>query len=114
MTDDNRQDAVRAHDRAHGVSEALNEATLKAGEVPIRTVMLINGGAAVSVLAFLGGLVGQGRVTVKRMTDVSSSLLWFAGGVALAVAALAFSYFTNFAPTAQSISITTRRCRLSE
>jgi len=97
MADDiSRQDAMRAHDRSHGVSEALNEATIKAGEVAIKTVMLINGGAAVSVLAFIGGLVGQGRVTVKQMTDVSGSLLWFAAGVALAALALAFSYLTNF------------------
>jgi ABC-type uncharacterized transport system permease subunit len=31
------------------------------------------------------------------MTDVSGSLLWFASGIALAVVALAFSYFTNYA-----------------
>jgi hypothetical protein len=97
MADDiNRQDAIRAHDRSHGFSEAVNEATIKAGEVAIKTLMLINGGAAVSVLAFIGGLVGQGRVTVKQMTDVSTSLLWFAGGVALAALALGFSYFANF------------------
>jgi len=98
MADDiNRQDAMRAHDRSHGVSEALNEATIKAGEAAIKTLMLVNGGAAVSALAFIGGLVGQGRVTVKQMTDVSSSLLWFAAGVALAALALGFSYFTNLA-----------------
>jgi hypothetical protein len=97
MADDiNRQDAMRAHDRSHGLSGALNEATIKAGETAIKTVMLINGGAAVSMLAFMGGLVSQDRVTVKQMTDVSSSLLWFAAGVALAAGALAFSYFTNF------------------
>src|SRR5437016_8648142 len=90
MADDiTRQDAMRAHDRSHGVSEALNEAAIKAGETAIKTLMLVNGGAAVSVLAFIGGLVGQGRVTSKQMTDVSSSLLWFVAGVALAAVALA-------------------------
>jgi hypothetical protein len=76
--------------------QSVNEAAIKAGETAIKTLMLVNGGAAVSVLAFIGGLVGQGRVTVKQMTDVSSSLLWFVAGVALAAVALAFSYFTNF------------------
>jgi hypothetical protein len=98
MEDDvSRQDAMRAHDRTYRVSEALREATIKGGEVAIKTLMLVNGGAAVSVLTFIGGIVGQGRVTVKQMTDVSGSLLWFASGVALAVVALAFSYFTNYA-----------------
>lgn len=97
MPDDfNRQDAIRAHDRSHTFATAVNEATIKAGEVATRTLILINGGAAVSVLAFIGGLVAQGRVTVKQMTDVSSSLLWFAAGVALAAGAVGFTYFTHY------------------
>ena len=35
-------------------------------------------------------------VTVKQVAGVSGSLLWFAGGVAVAVLALALSYFTNY------------------
>src|SRR5262245_24159473 len=55
-----------------------------------------NGGAAVAVLAFLGALVRQDGVTVKQIAGVSSSLLWFAGGVAMAAWALGLSYFTNY------------------
>jgi hypothetical protein len=83
MDDINRQDALRVHDRSRRVSEATDEATIKAGEVAIRTVMLINGGAAVSVLAFIGALVRQdGGLTIKQVAGVSNSLLWFGGGVA--------------------------------
>jgi len=97
MDDINRQDALRVHDRSRRVSEATDEATIKAGEVAIRTVMLINGGAAVSVLAFIGALVRQdGGLTIKQVAGVSNSLLWFGGGVAAAAWALALSYFTNF------------------
>ena len=96
MDDINRQDALRVHDRSRRVSEATDEATIKAGEVAIRTVMLINGGAAISVLAFIGALVRQdGGLTIKQIAGVSNSLLWFGGGVAAAAWALALSYFTN-------------------
>jgi hypothetical protein len=102
--DPRREDALREHDRSRRVSEAINEAVIKAGEVAIRTVMLVNGGAAVSVLAFIGALVRQDEVTVKQIAGVSSGLLWFAGGVAAAVLALALSYFTNFCYVGQERS----------
>jgi hypothetical protein len=97
-TDDEikREDALRVHDRSHRIREATDEAVIKAGEVAIKTVMLVNGGAAVSVLAFIGALVRQDGVTVKQVAGVSGSLLWFAGGVAVAILALALSYFANF------------------
>jgi hypothetical protein len=42
--------------------------------VAIRTVMLINGGAAVAVLAFIGALVRDEGVTIKQISGVSGSL----------------------------------------
>jgi hypothetical protein len=96
MDETKRQDALRAHDQSRRYSEATNEAIIKQGEVAIRTVMLINGGAAVSVLAFIGALVREDGLTLKEVTGVSTSLLWFAAGVAMAAWALALSYFTNF------------------
>jgi hypothetical protein len=109
-TDDEirREDALRVHDRSRRVSEATNEAVIKAGEVAIRTVMLINGGAAVAVLAFIGALVRDEGVTIKQISGVSGSLLWFAGGVAMAVWAMALSYFTNLCYVrSQSLNIFT-------
>jgi hypothetical protein len=96
MDEISRQDALRVHDRSRKFSETTNEAIVKQGEVAIRTVMLINGGAAVSVLAFIGALVREDGLTVKQVAGVSGSLLWFGGGVAAAALALALSYFTNF------------------
>jgi hypothetical protein len=69
-----REDALRVHDRSRNYSVATNDAVVKAGEVAIKTVMLINGGAAVSVLAFIGALVRQDGVTVKQVSGVSGNL----------------------------------------
>ena len=55
-----REDAHRAHDEAKNFYQQVNEYTIKAGENALRAFLLINGGAAVSVLAFIGGL-GTGR-----------------------------------------------------
>jgi hypothetical protein len=84
MDDTNRQDAIREHDRSREYQKATDEAVIKGGELAIRTVMLINGGAAVAVLAFIGALVREGGVSVKEIAGVSTSLLWFGGGVAAA------------------------------
>ena len=45
--------------------------------------MLINGGAAVSVLAFIG-LAAQSRIKLDQLNMVANSLGWFAGGAAAA------------------------------
>jgi hypothetical protein len=99
MTDpieNGRDNAKRSHDRLAAFVTQINEASVKSGETAIRSALLMNGGAAVSVLAFLGGLASRDFLTAKQLGDISSSLIWFATGVAVAGAALAFSYFTNF------------------
>jgi hypothetical protein len=91
-----RQDAQRAHDKIDDFHRYVNEATIKSGDSALRAALLINGGAAVSVLAFIGGLVAQGKIKVEQLNDVAGSLTWFAIGTACAVLAMAASYFTNY------------------
>ena len=50
-----RQDAQRAHDQLAQFAQSVNEAAVKGGDAALRAALLINGGAAVSVLAFIGG-----------------------------------------------------------
>src|SRR5262245_10496664 len=85
-------------------SEETDKAIVRAGELAIKSAILINGGAAVAMLAFIGGLVREDGLTVKQVAGVASSLLWFAGGVGAAVWALALSYFTNFCYVRASLS----------
>jgi hypothetical protein len=99
-----REDALRVHDRAKDFEDKTNEATIAAGQVALRTSVLINGGAAVAVLAFIGGLVGHERVPLAQVGKVAGSLMWFAAGVAVAGAALALSYCTHFCHVALSES----------
>jgi hypothetical protein len=53
--------------------------------------LLINGGAAAALLTFIGGL------PANQKRAVADTLVWFAWGVAAAVAGLGLAYFTNYA-----------------
>jgi hypothetical protein len=90
------EDARHAHDYINDFHKFSNEAAIKSGDLALRTAVLINGGAAVSVLAFIGGLASQDRIKISQLGEVASSLMWFATGVACAIGAMAFSYFTHY------------------
>ena len=60
-------------------------------------MLLVNGGAAVSVLAFIGGLLSKGLIEdPQQLKPVADSLVPFAWGVSLAVGGMGLSYAVNF------------------
>jgi hypothetical protein len=73
----------------------MNEAAIKAADGAFRAGLLINGGAAVSVLAFIGSLATKELVVVSQLSRVAGSLEIFAYGVAAAVLGIGFSYLTH-------------------
>jgi hypothetical protein len=91
-----RDDAIRAHDRHHERLLKANETAVQAGQIAIRTAVIVNGGAAVSVLAFIGGLVGQGRLGIQEITSVANSLVWFAAGIVCGIGSLGASYLAQY------------------
>jgi hypothetical protein len=80
-----RQDFRRAEDKLHERQLKVSEAAIQSGQVAIRTAALVDGGACVAVLAFLGGLVGQDRIELGQINIVAGSLMWFVYGIAAAV-----------------------------
>jgi hypothetical protein len=97
------RDAERAHDRTKDFSLSVNQAAIDNGNLALRTAVLINGGASVSVLAFVGGLVAQGKIEIgPSLVEISSALIWFASGVAAAALAIGFAYFTNYCIAVQA------------
>lgn|SRR5262249_10710794 len=97
----NRQDAQRAHDRLGDFFQSVNESAVRGGDAALRAALLINGGAAVSVLAFIGGLAAQDRIKLDQLKGVAGSLGLFAFGVVAAVLGMGFAYFTNYTVAAQ-------------
>jgi hypothetical protein len=98
-TEHERRDMERAHDKLHEFLERTHETAIKGGETLWRTIALVNGGAAVSVLAFIGGLASQNRIQIGQLGSVAGSLLFFAFGVVAALLALALHSFNNYALT---------------
>jgi hypothetical protein len=99
-----REEAIRAHDGEQDFWKQTNQAAIDSGSLAIKTAFLINGGAAVAMLTFIGGLVGQGRIGDTDLHSLSNSLMWFAAGVAFAAASTGAAYFTNFYTAASSSS----------
>jgi hypothetical protein len=97
--------AERAHASASDFSLQLNAAAVGGANLAMRTAVLINGGAAVSVLAFIGGLTSQGKLTLgPQVTQIATTLLWFASGVVAATLSMGLAYFTNYSIAAQSMT----------
>jgi hypothetical protein len=92
-----RDDAKRAHDTNRNFHTYVNKGTVDTANLTLRTLVIINGGAAIAVLTFLGGLAGKEKTGFGQVGVVAGSIKWFAFGVALAVFGIALAYLTNFA-----------------
>lgn len=91
-----KRDAERAHDKNTEFFHNVNKAAIETSYVALRTAVLINGGAAVAVLAFLGSLASGNRVQISQLSQMASSLKLFAWGVASAAFAMVTAYLTNY------------------
>jgi hypothetical protein len=74
-----------------------NKATVETANLTLRTLVVVVGGAAIAVLAFLGGVAAKEKVDFAQVGLVAGTIKWFAFGVALAVFGIALSYLTNLA-----------------
>jgi hypothetical protein len=114
MTDQKPDDVMalaeaRWADRATTFFTQVNEAAIKTGESTFQACLLINGGAAVSVLAFIGGLASKDVIGVSQLAAVADSLISFAFGVVAAVAGMALSYSVNYLTAVHTDSLIQRR-----
>jgi hypothetical protein len=95
-----REDAHRAHDQIEEFHSYVNKAAMEAATLSVRTLVVINGGAAIAILTFLGGVASKERIDFVKVGVVAGTIKWFAFGVALAVLGMALSYLTSFAMAA--------------
>lgn len=68
--------------------------TIQFGQAALKSSILINGGAAVAILAFIGHILGSG-VSKTIQSEISYSLLIFFVGVLAAAMACGTSYFSQ-------------------
>ena len=65
------------------------------GQAALKSAMLINGGAAAALLAFIGNIWAKG-VAPDAVSSLTSSIAFFAFGVLVAAVGTAGSYFTQY------------------
>ncbi|ABE62928.1 hypothetical protein Nham_2131 [Nitrobacter hamburgensis X14] len=92
----NRENAHRQHDATRELFHYINKASIEAGNIALKTLVVINGSAAITILTFLGGVAAKREIDFLKVANVASTIKWFAFGVALAVLAMALSYLTNY------------------
>jgi hypothetical protein len=92
----NRDDAHREHDKGREFHTYINKSAMEGANLALKTLVLINGGAAVAILTFLGALAGKDKADFAQIGIVAYTLRYYATGVALAVAGMAFAYLTQY------------------
>ena len=65
------------------------------GQAVLKSAILINGGAAVALLAFIGNIWAKG-ISQDAVNSLTSSIAFFAYGVLVAALGTAGSYFTQY------------------
>src|SRR5258708_38684957 len=79
---------------SEGHKDETYKSLLSIATEALRSLLLLNGGAVVAILAYLGQLGDQRATAAWR---ARSSLGWFIAGLVLAMAAFMFSYLTQHA-----------------
>jgi hypothetical protein len=88
--------AERAHDRHAAYEDAMADTVVKDAWAAIRNLILINGGAAISILTFVGALAAKANPPPAQLSQIARGLELFAFGVAAATITAGLSYATNY------------------
>ena len=92
----NIKGAERAHDRLAAYEDAMADTVVKDAWAAIRNLILINGGAAISILTFVGALATRANPPPAQLSQIARGLELFAFEVAAATIAAGLSYATNY------------------
>jgi hypothetical protein len=82
-------DAVQAHNRE------MLRAVIAYGQATLKSTILINGGAAAALLAFIGN-VWDSSLSSATVSGLTNSILLFSAGVLAAAFGTASTYFTQY------------------
>lgn len=87
-------------------AKAANEQAVNNANVVLRSLLIINGGAAVALLAFVGSMVtSEALGLADNIVELTAPLLWFGWGIVATIVAMAFAYLTNYSIVGYSFAI---------
>jgi hypothetical protein len=100
MDENQKRDAERVHDRLDEAWHKSNDAGIASATLALRTGVVVNGGAAVTLLAFIGGLLKDSKASLSSaLPQLSEPLIWFAYGVVASIVGIGLMYLVNFTNT---------------
>jgi len=91
----NAEHAKRAHDLNRQTSAEFSKAALESANLAIRALTLVNGGAVVALLAFVGALEASETSNSAKIDGLVAPLLAFALGIGCSVVAATVAYLVN-------------------
>jgi hypothetical protein len=91
-----KEAAEHAHERSDEYILETHKAVLTNAETVVRSLILINGAAAISVMTFVGALAAKPSVPSNQISAIVRGLIWFASGALAATLTAAFAYLTNY------------------
>ncbi len=94
--------AERAHDRETKLEDMFNENADRHAQAVIRIILVLNGGAAIALLAFVGALASRSTILLLEVGGISRHISRFIFGVIASSVAAMLAYATNFAYTASA------------
>lgn len=85
---------VSSRQQHHEHNLEMLRATIATGQSALKSALLINGGAAVALLAFIGSVWASDNAA-KTLPEISLALLWYVSGVLSAATAAGFTYLSQ-------------------
>ena len=85
---------VSSRQQNHEHNLEMLRATITTGQSALKSALLINGGAAVALLAFIGSVWSSNK-TVEALPEITSALLLYVFGVLAAAVAAGATYFSQ-------------------
>ncbi|WP_152610530.1 hypothetical protein [Leisingera sp. ANG-DT] len=95
LYDLNTEHAKRAHDVNRQTSADFGRAAIESANVAIRAFILVNGGAVVALLAFIGAIESSDAGSSASVGELVRPLLAFALGVGFSVVTATLAYLVN-------------------
>lgn len=95
--------ALRSHDRVDALQDLYNEHADRHAHAVIRILLTLNGGAAIALLAFAGGLASRATASFEKISSITAQLGWFVSGVLVTCAAAFFAYLVAYMRAGQVI-----------
>jgi len=91
-----REYAIRAHDRANADLNFANQGALNLSASTLKSLLIINGGAAIAMLGFVSSLAGGTGIESQMLALAANPITYFAFGVAAASLASGLAYIVMY------------------